>query len=227
MKELKFLYICFKNKEVKMNIHDFPEIFDETNSKESLHFIFKRQKELMLKYRKIENENGFYYPESLEVDIDSMQGQTLLKNMAWRFIEEIGESIEALDDFNHREHFKEESIDALHFLTELLILSGISYEYFGEYFKTREVIMKNNDDVDYDSSLRLLIKNLGVAMNCLKMKPWAKSHNITDKEKYQKKLRLVYFTFIDFLYIFMTSEEILNYYFKKSEVNKFRQTSNY
>lgn len=190
--------------------------------------IFEKQRILMKKYQSIESENGFYYPTDLIVDINTMQGQTLLKNMSWRFIEEVGEALEALFVFSHKEHFKEELIDGLHFLTELLILSGISETSFLHYFNDKlNQEFKESDHQKIFQDVAIIVQNIGTSMNCLKMKPWAKTHTLTDSIKYVEKLKSTYCSFLDFLFNVMTPEDILNYYFRKSNVNQFRQSSNY
>lgn len=113
--------------------------------------IFKRQRELLEKYRDIEG-----LPE-LPVDIDTKEGQRILKDFKWRVVEELGE-----------------------------------------------------------------------AANCLKNKPWKQTHVLTDREHYYEELIDAFHFFIElFLVLGLSPEEVWTLYFKKQEVNKFRQRSNY
>jgi len=91
--------------------------------------IFDRQKSLMEKYHGIEERNGLLLDPSVPVDLDHRFGQQRLKDFSWRVSEELGEATAAFEDHpNLTEHLHEELIDALHFLIELLILSGLQPE---------------------------------------------------------------------------------------------------
>lgn len=209
-----------------MNIYDFPSEFTEEHLPKMFEYIFNRQKELMIEYRDIESKNGFHYPESLKIDLNDRFDQNLLKNMAWRVVEEIGESLESFYNVNDDKiHAKEELADGLHFLTELLILSGFN----------------NNDlekiggmlDIDWaewaplENLVTSFVTDLGTSMNCLKLKPWKQTHVKTDVTTYKIKILRTYSTYIRLMLKLMTPLEILNIYFSKSDVNKFRQKSNY
>lgn len=208
-----------------MNIYDFPSEFTEEHVPKMFEYVFIRQKELMEKYREIESENGFHYPESLLVNIDDRFDQTLLKNMAWRTIEEIGESLEAFyKEEDDPIHAKEELTDGLHFITELLILSGFDY---GDVKKITETDENEIEWAILEDLISSFVVNLGTAMNCLKLKPWKQTHVKTDKELYKTKILLAYDTYIKLMLKMMSPLEILNIYFSKSNVNKFRIRSNY
>jgi hypothetical protein len=180
----------------------------------------------MEKYRKIESENGFFYPATLVTDIDTMQGQGLLKNMSWRVIEEVGESLEAY--FNSKDdpiHAKEELADGLHFFTELLILSGYdSKDLIVMDLQTEWYYLASRD---IETIITNVVLTLGISMNCLKMKPWKQTHVKTDKEKFKSHLILAYNVYIRLMLKIMKPLEVLNLYFSKSNVNKFRIRSNY
>ena len=64
--------------------------------------------------------------------------------------------------------------------------------------------------------------------NTLKNKPWKQSHMKTDIEAFRGKLGEVWEIYICLLKSSLhSSEEIADIYLKKSQVNKFRQRSNY
>jgi len=72
------------------------------------------------------------------------------------------------------------------------------------------------------------IRDLGMVCHTLKQKPWKQSHMTTDVAEYRKRLVEVFGRFIDFcLSIDMDADELFDLYFRKSEVNKFRQRSQY
>ena len=125
-------------KDVKMKLN---RIREQYPSKDLFYIIFERQKELMEKYREIEN-----MPR--EIDINTKKGQVWLKDFAWRITEELGEAMNCLKNkpwkqtemLTDVDHYKEELADAFHFFIELCIISGISSEeLFLLYFKKSEV----------------------------------------------------------------------------------------
>lgn len=71
-------------------------------------------------------------------------------------------------------------------------------------------------------------EELGEAMNCLKLKPWKSTVQLTDVDHYLEEI-------VDALHFFIMlmqfsgfdHETAAKYYLMKNEVNKFRQRSNY
>lgn len=203
--------------------------------------IFNRQKELMDKYHHIEARSGLMQTEACPVNLDSKNGQARIKDFSWRITEEVGEALDALYGDNDIEHFNEELVDGLHFLTELTILAG---------FDAKEIAMMvvkegytEGDCLDiicdycrgeYSKGSNLpwnvttLVRRLGMMCNTLKNKPWKQSHMRTDREVFKERLGEVWETYIKILVDSLeTSEMIADIYLKKSQVNKFRQRSNY
>lgn len=226
-----------------MNIDDI----ERTNSVEGdrLKNIFDRQLELMEKYHHIEKSNGLLLDGNIPVAIDSQFGQQRLKDFAWRITEEIGESLEAFyNDDKH--HAREEAADALHFMVELILLSGLDYitaiekHDFDDYKKDSK---RNTDRLEFlfdyysepphqlvsvESAVADLVLHLGMTMNCLKNKPWKQSQMQTDLNKYWKELRRSMQCLVTYARrIGHDADSFFDFYFRKSEVNKFRQRSNY
>lgn len=203
---------------------------------DKLKAIFQRQAELMGKYHDIEKRSGLLQTEDCPVNLDDKRGQARIKDFSWRITEELGEALDAIHD---EEHFLEELIDGLHFLTELTILAGM----------TPEQIVKNNELTDQDmlsmltisegrdvegknkvtleERVVILIRELGMMCNCLKNKPWKQTNMITDRNVFYKRLQNVWYSYIGILSMYMSSDDIANVYLKKSQVNKFRQRSGY
>lgn len=197
--------------------------------------IFNRQKELMDKYHWIEERSGLLQTAMCPVDLDDKRGQARLKDFAWRITEEVGEAIDARAN-NDTLHFKEELIDGLHFLTEFSILAGFTPEMLvpkdqvveGREDKLDALCDMYKGDKTYEAyHYRNHIRYLGMACNCLKNKPWKQTMMMTDKANFYRNLTYVWQNYISLLTMFMDSVEIYQTYFKKSEVNKFRQRSNY
>lgn len=212
--------------------------------KDKLCTIFDRQKELMAKYHDIEKRGGLLQTEDCPVNLDDKRGQARIKDFAWRLTEEVGEALDALYADNDVEHFNEELVDGLHFLTELTILAGL------EPWDVAQLVVKKEDSGDYLDDIcqcvkelegkeqvgsswlcwatTTLIRRLGMMCNTLKNKPWKQSHMRTDVEAFKGKLGEVWEIYIHILVNSLgNAEDIADIYLKKSQVNKFRQRSNY
>lgn len=199
--------------------------------------IFDRQKSLMGKYHDIELKSGLLQTEDCPVNLDDKRGQARIKDFSWRVTEELGE---ALDAKSNQEHYQEELIDGLHFLTELTILAGKDYDTIlpANTPLLDEDHLKDMVDMahghilevgrDLKSHVSCFIEQLAMMCNCLKNKPWKQSMMKTDKEAFYNRLTLSWVYYISILVVSgMEAEDIANVYLKKSQVNQFRQRSNY
>lgn len=213
-----------------MNIDDFKELDQIPDN--PLHYIFDKQRELMEKYHVIEEANGLLQTPDVPVDLHDSKGQARLKDFAWRTMEEIGEALESKYRSGSLDHTQEEMADALHFLVEMCILSGVTATDILEgYEGLRELWYSRLPLASYAKSgpLSTFVLDLGTACNFLKNKPWKQTHILTDEVRFKKAMITA---FKSFLYLCFTmgipNEEVLfQLYFRKSEVNKFRQRSNY
>ncbi len=202
----------------------------------------------MEKYHHIEVANGFIKTAtpSTPVDLNDRHGQARLRDFAWRFTEELCEATEARRKHNELvNHFYEELSDAYHFLTELIILSGLDdKKLYSIIFEESllppdnlgcrlEVLFKYCNTKDHgekyiEHSFYTVVEAIGISMNCLKNKPWKQTHMLTDKPYYNRCLS---WTYIHFIHLCkdagLDAEGLYTIYYKKSEVNKFRQRSNY
>lgn len=199
--------------------------------------IFDRQKSLMDKYHDIELKSGLLQTEDCPVNLDDKRGQARIKDFSWRVTEELGE---ALDARNNNEHYQEELIDGLHFLTELTILAGENYDtiispsvpkWAEDHLEdmvenSRNLIYNHTSDLSYWVSN--FIEQLAMMCNCLKNKPWKQSMMKTDREAFYHRLTNAWCCYITILVVSgMGAGDIANVYLKKSQVNQFRQRSNY
>jgi len=225
-----------------MNVNDVKLEDIGITGDDMLDQIFKRQLELMQKYHVIEESKGFLVPLSVPLNLHDAQGQYRLKDFAWRITEEIGEAMEALRNHpNIREHFDEEIADGLHFLTEFTILAGVTpWEVIGGYDipndKLRTLCLRVVPDMTYIHRyypkiayyVAQFIEALATTCNTFKNKPWKQSQMITDVPYFKSKLRETWAALIRIAVCAeMTPEYLFELYFKKSEVNLFRQRSNY
>lgn len=192
--------------------------------------IFDRQKELMAKYHDIEFKSGLMQTEDCPVNLNDKKGQARLKDFAWRVTEELGEALDAYDN-DDTVHFKEELVDGLHFLTEMAILSGFDYNTLipGELDPYRylfQITYENHHGLYYDISH--FVCSIGMTCNCLKNKPWKQSQMVTDVKHFNEMFRLTVHNYLSIIsYVFDDFGELSDTYFKKSQVNKFRQRTNY
>ena len=202
----------------------------EKTNKESLRAIFDRQKELMEKYHDIEFKSGLMQTEDCPVNLDDKRGQARIKDFAWRLTEEVGEALDAIENESGESallHFHEELVDGLHFLTEMTILTGYDLP---EYTTLKDLIEEGSYRNCY--TLNDLVSDhvmyLGMMCNCLKNKPWKQTMMKTNKENFYKHLKLVWSNYVGILTSQdLTEEEITDLYLRKSQVNQFRQRSNY
>lgn|GEM_PF-1114309 len=82
--------------------------------------------------------------------------------------------------------------------------------------------------VQFAQMMGCFLWKLGVLMNNLKCKPWKQTPILTDKPQYLRDLADAAVAFLAVGLAFgMQSDDIFSCYFRKSEVNKFRQETNY
>lgn len=198
----------------------------ETYEGEALQAIFNRQRELITKYHDIELKSGLMQTEDCPVNLDDKRGQARIKDFSWRITEEIGEALDALYEEGGESgllHFHEELIDGLHFLTEMTILTGIDTSNW-----TLDNLLKKTSRQPLTELISRFIQVLGMMCNCLKNKPWKQTMMKTNKENFYNHLQQVWEVYISILASQgFTEEDICDIYFRKSQVNKFRQRSNY
>ena len=210
-----------------MNIKDFPSHYTEEHLPFMWDYIFQRQEELAKKYNVIEEKQGLRWVVEFPVDLDDAKGQLQLKDYAWRIVEEVGESLESyfitLDEIIHAQ---EELADGLHFIIELALAIGLKAVDIKNVFMLEDFMegMKHEYFKTYTANF---IMHLGSSMNCLKLKPWKQTHEKTDKEVFRQKFIIAFKHYIALMLCIMEPVDILNLYFSKSDVNKFRIRSNY
>jgi hypothetical protein len=198
--------------------------------------IFTRQRELMEKYQQIEKL------PSPPVSLHTAAGQRILKDFAWRSTEELTESFEALEASRylpprtslqehremHRLHQVEEIADATHFLVELLIFAAITEAQVMEFVPTFPHPDMDGTHEEHQVAYWRATYKIGVAMNFLRNKPWKQSQVPTDEGRCRAALLSAWKAHVQLWSdLGHDRETMFNFYFRKSEVNKFRQRSNY
>lgn len=216
--------------------------------------IFERQAYLMIKYENIETKNGIYVPAE-PYHIDDRRIQYRLKDMFWRFTEELCEAaeelvvhpdaFEGLINWQHAwstsapvRHFFEELVDAVHFLTEASIIAGLDTEEIEKCYiyisdDGTGILQSNLQEPDgfLNKSSKLffqIIRSIGLAANCLKNKPWKLSEMSTDQAKFKNCMYDTWNNFFELWHCLGGSQEVLySLYIKKHTVNTWRQDTNY
>lgn len=219
-----------------MNINDIDEkeipIPSHNSDNDRLRIMWGKQLSLAQKYHEIEHKNGFDVGDSLYVNVDTPKGQARLKEFSWRVTEELMEALEALK-LGHDDHFWEEISDSMHFLLELeIMLDNKPLDIYGcgpvPVCRLEAMLQDSTSFECLSDAVLQVVYYLGIAMNCLKQKPWKQSHQLTDK--------VVFFNYIDLAFralldIYATGGKDADFayktYFKKSLVNNFRMESNY
>lgn len=216
-----------------MNINDVDVPMSSIPPKCLLTSIFERQRELMDKYHPIEEANGLLITHEVPVNIHSAKGQTRLKDFAWRFTEEIGEALEAKLVEGDILHTKEELADSLHFFIEMCILADVRPDDLLKFFTFEElwlhVTAPDWPPIKDRNTVELLIMYLSRACNKLKNKPWKQTQVLTDIFNFNLNMGATFMFFLRLCHEYGVRDEVELYklYFRKSEVNKFRQRSKY
>mgnify|MGYP001099173337 CR=1 FL=1 len=213
--------------------------------------IFDHQRELMKKYHPIEEANGLLQTSSVPVNLHDKHGQARLKDFMWRTTEEIGEAVDP--SIMKLEVRMEEWADALHFLTELSILStDLFVEELGVFCLQKDAQLRediHNEKFKGDT-LDIVFKcvwswlqrcrqepyywagqaifELGLASNELKNRPWKQSHKDTDVRAYLDRLFGVWECFIAAcICVGFTPDTLYEHYMGKNKINQERQNNGY
>lgn len=219
-----------------MNIDDIPDP-EVPKTRDILPAIFEHQAELMVKYDRIERENGILVPQA-PWHIDDRTVQERIKHLFWCVTEEIGEALEKRMDYHFWQerweaspdirHFFEELADAVHFLVEASIIAGMDPKNLTAtcYHADLQTVFT------YDGSVRTnlgeVIFSMGLAANFLKMKAWKQTDMPTDIPRFNYAMYEVWHSFFKvWLQLEATLPDLYTMYFKKNRVNQFRQESKY
>lgn len=204
--------------------------------------MFKYQAELLEKYKDIEGM------PKLPMSIHTKEAQIWLKDMMWRVVEELGEALEHYqkNGFEPNDLFYEEITDAIHFQLEIPLLimplgmNPIEFTGITEMFGTSNVmeLICNNEEgllehevgdiTKIEGWIGMICGSIGMMGNTLKNKKWKQSEVMADEEMFFTYYRKSTIQLLAFINQFgFNPGDIYNLYFKKYNVNKFRQDSNY
>lgn len=199
--------------------------------------LFAAQLELIHKIGSVYSQNGFD-AWTKAPDLEDRVHQAHVKYVAWCFIEEMVEAVDAPDDKSI-----EEIVDALHFLLELMIFCGMTPEEL--YHRTIKSVgtqaVETIDRFDYlffsigvshlaDGMVPLerVTVAAGRAMYELKQKPWRVTPRHTDVEGLRSSLGVLFHAFILFAITKgVTAKQVYLGYFHKNGINHNRVQEKY
>jgi hypothetical protein len=212
-----------------MNVKDVKETAGKVTCR--LEEIFSRQHELADKYQGIEEANGIgrAVVKGCPFDLDDRRWQYLIKDFAWRVIEEVGEALDAWNGAED-EHAQEEMADGLHFFVEMLLLIGMTPDDLCEMpgIGDRLVDLFPSTDHSPSGAVADLVEHLGMAMCSLKLKPWKQTAFPTDVKEFRKRLVRAFCSYLDVAEAMkLRPQSLYEMYFKKNVVNQFRIESRY
>lgn len=211
-----------------------------------LNEIFKNQRRLMntLIPVELEIDKNIYVPKTFPIDLHDRAHQRYLRELGNRFIEELGEAIEASKKSEQRD-FEEELIDVLHFLTEISIVVDFNpVDFINEnYSIDKFTSVLHEDDLEYffdltnhfylpiekESDIYMgLLEQYGKVMSCLRSKPWKRNYTETDTRLFYFELSYLWRWFFHLL-IFngLTPETTWEIYVSKNKINFERQENGY
>ena len=216
-------------------------------------FVFQKQKEIMLKYEKI---------DIATFDINCLQDQQVMKDFAYRCIEELTEAGEEIENYieflidpvkykddkrkiDKVQHFKEEFVDFFNFLVEMYIIYGwdvkkldkividgecrdiaMRYELKSDFKDPATIIKELNTDIRSD--LYKIIYAIGQCMNCLKNRPWRSTQYLVDLLVFEERFKELMPIAIRFANLWgMSTSELLSQWSLKMQVNEFRLETDY
>jgi len=203
-----------------MNTNDFQPL--EYNPDNCWKIMFDKQKEVFKKYLEVEksdwNEEDF--------SVDCLQDQELLKEFAWRIVEELTEMTE---DIEHKDHYLEELVDSMNFLIELMIIYGWDKPFYDWQHVPYAHFDKTKLSADHVIvSIYSVIEAVGQAMNLLKNRKWKEQHYLVDLYKFEPRLKKI-FTSFNLLVneLGVTEKMLFEVWSQKLQVNAMRLETKY
>jgi len=194
--------------------------------------IFERQLELHDKFLPIHEASGLglrCIAGEEPYDINDQKFQFMVKSYAWYVVEELAEAIEA----QGQDHLHEELADMLHFFIELCLIIGIDpYQLIGvepysdgavDLLELWWIKSPEYDEANMQILTYQFIKRFGIAMECLKNKPWKQTMVEVDHRKFIENIQLAGFAMVGiFKFHGISSEQMAAAYFGKASENDSR-----
>lgn len=194
--------------------------------------LYQKQLELIELIAPVEAENspllsalqirGMYTRMPQQAVLNDRVVQLRIKESAYRLQEELAEVIEAVRDGN-QDNVEEELVDCLHFLLELSLLANLE-------IPQSETSMSLLFDIPLPGKFDVtdLIYTIGMAMQCLKNKPWKRTTKDVNIEEFHIRVAGIWVAFGELCGAAgMNAEKMYEGYFAKHAINEQRQHNGY
>lgn len=217
--------------------------------------IFKRQQEYCRSLAAAYQSNGLFdYSAEMPWSLDSRVDQEHFRLLAWRITEEITEAVEYHEmAIDHKKSwasvargsaslFREEVADALHFLIELALATGVTE---GELLSGVQRVEARPPTIDHLSYLfdcvareygtedlkltipqawAFVIYTLGHTMHLLRQRPWRTDDRRTDRKAWVMGMYTLFYAFVRAcLKSEISADDLYEAYFAKAKINDARQ----
>ena len=191
-----------------------------------LEIMFLMQYELRKRTIKIESINKLCLVKQIESGIQGHIPQQKLKNYAWNFTEELGEFLDSPSEAERNS----EIIDALHFLIEICIASGIKANQIAP---SLAILCDHSVEIRTNRSLTEraytneelicdIILKLSRAMNLLKCRAWKIKPSFTKFDEFLFHIQSVWIAFISLCVEIKIEDQLLELYKEKNRINHAR-----
>lgn len=206
--------------------------------------IFERQAEYLKSLRPIYRQNNFsLHAAPWPLDFQDRHCQEEFRLLAWRFTEEMVEAMETFENLAPRLAYHEEISDALHFLIELCIATGISYTDLitGMAGTTHEgtsfgpgpgedsldfVFSRVSLDPIYSARWYAPIRSISMAMMQLRQRPWRTDDRESNQPRFLLMMHATFYAFVNTcVRTGMNAEDLHRAYFAKAKINDERTAS--
>lgn len=201
-------------------------------SKCKLTEIFIEQGDLLQAFKKIEEQSGIGLGlvKHQSLNINDKNWQYVIKDYAWRTIEELAEAYEDVETIElNRDHFYEELADVFHFFVELCLVLELNPGAFIDINPIGQDVLEflfnlaepegSGDNARYKQHFQFTT-TLGLAMECLKNKPWKQKESPVDWPKFLHLIRASMFELISLYKLEgLTADKLYEIYMRKAAIN--------
>jgi hypothetical protein len=196
--------------------------------------IFQRQAAYMYSLRPTYAYNNFpQHTQPWPWDLNGRKSQEEFRLLAWRYTEELLEAARHYEVDSNREGQKEELADALHFLIELCIVTGVEPAELltgspgvkwqpagdsleGIFSQEKKITMDHLFGYPFYEGIRAI----GSVMMVLKMRPWRVDYRPTNRTAWVLGMNLVFRAFVRLcLFLNINATDIHEAYFAKGQIN--------
>lgn len=195
--------------------------------------IFERQAAYLETLKPIYLANGFVlHASKWPLNFQGQHEQEEFRLLAWRYTEELFEAMECYESGSPPADYHEEMADALHFLVELCLATGIRYTALTSGFEDVTIDADESDDsLDfvfkqvkkdpiYSQRWFGSIRSLGLGMMSLRQRPWRRDSRESNRAQFVLMMQATFYSFVNVcIRTGITAQELHNAYFAKAKIN--------